>query len=344
LSVPPHQQAFTMHSYCPSECITKALAANNLPNITILASMGHAHKSGTGFSIRIVRNGTELSPIVRNQYWNYQFQDYIWSDNIIPIQAGALLIGDCTYNTLTRNHTTHFDINTEEEMCLSMNIYYPRLSKSPQFRCMYANFTSRQREVLFCNGAQHHNFTIPAFTAYQPKPCVYQPPPINKSPNGLDPNSFDLNWYRRSAMLDQNYQLFWNVDLIQRIIHFAAVVKATGWVGLGISVNGDMRESDVTIGWSYNNTGHVVDAYASETRRPELDEFQDVFNTMVMEFDLPSPSETQSNSKSLSIWLLGFSVLTFLVVIGVWYRRQRRTLSSGHSLIPTEDVDARVPR
>ena len=55
--------------------------------------------------------------------------------------------------------------------------------------------------------------------------------------------------YRFSVILDDGYTLHWNFDLEQQTIAFAVNVSTTGWVGFGLSPNGQMPQSDVVIGW-----------------------------------------------------------------------------------------------
>ena len=55
--------------------------------------------------------------------------------------------------------------------------------------------------------------------------------------------------YRFSATLDDGYKLYWNFDLEKQTIAFAVNVSTTGWVGFGLSPNGQMPQSDVVIGW-----------------------------------------------------------------------------------------------
>ena len=45
------------------------------------------------------------------------------------------------------------------------------------------------------------------------------------------------------------YELYWNFDNAKETISFAVRVNATGWVGFGLSPNGQMPNSDVVIGW-----------------------------------------------------------------------------------------------
>ena len=59
--------------------------------------------------------------------------------------------------------------------------------------------------------------------------------------------------YRFSAILDDGYTLHWNFDLEEQTISFAVNVSTTGWVGFGLSPNGQMPQSDVIIGWVDND-------------------------------------------------------------------------------------------
>ncbi len=67
----------------------------------------------------------------------------------------------------------------------------------------------------------------------------------------------DLNEeYRFSADLSPSYKLHWSFDLQAGTIAFAVNVSTTGWVGFGLSPNGQMPGSDVIIGW-VDQTGEV---------------------------------------------------------------------------------------
>ena len=48
------------------------------------------------------------------------------------------------------------------------------------------------------------------------------------------------------------YELYWTFDNEAETISFAVRVNATGWVGFGLSPNGQMPDSDVVIGWVPN--------------------------------------------------------------------------------------------
>ena len=55
------------------------------------------------------------------------------------------------------------------------------------------------------------------------------------------------------------YELYWTFDNEASTISFAVRVETTGWVGFGLSPNGQMPNSDVVIGWVKNGetTFHV---------------------------------------------------------------------------------------
>ena len=51
----------------------------------------------------------------------------------------------------------------------------------------------------------------------------------------------------------RSYVLHWRVNEKDKTIHFATNATTTGWVGLGISPDGRMPNSDVVIGWVTNS-------------------------------------------------------------------------------------------
>ena len=53
------------------------------------------------------------------------------------------------------------------------------------------------------------------------------------------------------------YELYWNFDNDAENIYFAVRVETTGWVGFGLSPNGQMPNSDMVIGW-VTDDGDIV--------------------------------------------------------------------------------------
>ena len=60
----------------------------------------------------------------------------------------------------------------------------------------------------------------------------------------------DLSSYQFNIeLVEDTYWLYWNFNSKSEVINFAVRVLTTGWIGFGISSNGQMRNSDVVIGW-----------------------------------------------------------------------------------------------
>ena len=51
------------------------------------------------------------------------------------------------------------------------------------------------------------------------------------------------------TLVEDTYWLYWNFNHTTQNISFAVRVKTTGWIGFGLSPNGQMPGSDVVIGW-----------------------------------------------------------------------------------------------
>ena len=66
------------------------------------------------------------------------------------------------------------------------------------------------------------------------------------APVNLQAYPFSLVLYDQN---NQYYGLHWNFTKETQSIYFAVNVSTTGWVGFGLSPNGQMPASDVVIGW-----------------------------------------------------------------------------------------------
>ena len=64
--------------------------------------------------------------------------------------------------------------------------------------------------------------------------------------------------FNKSKVLDRDnkYTLFWKYNATH--ITFETHVKTTGYVGFGISHNGNMYPADVVIGWVKDNVTHFA--------------------------------------------------------------------------------------
>ena len=57
-----------------------------------------------------------------------------------------------------------------------------------------------------------------------------------------------------ATLKEGSYYLYWNFSTSNEKIQFAVRVKTTGWIGFGVSANGQMAGSDVVIGWTNGGT------------------------------------------------------------------------------------------
>ena len=82
-------------------------------------------------------------------------------------------------------------------------------------------------------------------------------------PVNLQEYPFSLVLYDQN---NQYYGLHWNFTRETQSIHFAVNVSTTGWVGFGLSPNGQMPASDVVIGWvnggqTYFHVSQIANAH-----------------------------------------------------------------------------------
>ena len=65
--------------------------------------------------------------------------------------------------------------------------------------------------------------------------------------------------YQFNARLHEDYILYWSFDNDAQNISFAVRVRTIGWIGFGLSPNGQMPQSDVVIGWVDGSGGTHFD-------------------------------------------------------------------------------------
>lgn len=67
--------------------------------------------------------------------------------------------------------------------------------------------------------------------------------------NALDSDSYFVN--NATLVGPDQYLLYWNYSAID--ITFKTVVKTNGWIGFGLSPNGDMANSDLIVAYLNQN-------------------------------------------------------------------------------------------
>ena len=81
----------------------------------------------------------------------------------------------------------------------------------------------------------------------------------------------------RISLDDENtFRLHWTVDNAMGSIDFGIEAKTTGWIGFGLSPNGQMPDSDIVTGWVKDGKGFLQDRHSLGRFLPPLDPKQNV--------------------------------------------------------------------
>merc|ERR1719336_1331897 len=107
------------------------------------------------------------------------------------------------------------------------------------------------------------------------------------------------NTVRLSSEGQPRYDLYWTYHRDRREFDFAVDVATRGWVGLGISPNGDMKGGDIVLGWvTEGGEAHLTDRFAPFKAMPQIDEEQNIWSTAGGSFTgAPKPKEPKDDSK-----------------------------------------------
>lgn len=124
--VPPKQKAFLVESHCTKECTKQAIPEGG---INIFAVMPHTHLVGYSVRARHFKEGKELPSIIRDDNYDFNFQEYQYLVKEKNIQPGDEIITDCRYNTMAKTLATVGGESTRQEMCFAFMLYYPRTTK-----------------------------------------------------------------------------------------------------------------------------------------------------------------------------------------------------------------------
>jgi len=119
--IPPRTQSFTTYIYCPAQCTSR------LPRpVNIFSGLLHSHLIGRQLRLRQVRNGRELSPVLQDNDYDFNFQNAIVFAKPVTIMPGDDLILECVYNSSQRPNATVGGYGTPQEMCTVFLQYYPK--------------------------------------------------------------------------------------------------------------------------------------------------------------------------------------------------------------------------
>ncbi|VVC40493.1 Copper type II, ascorbate-dependent monooxygenase-like, C-terminal,DOMON domain,Copper type II [Cinara cedri] len=121
--VPPKQSAYRTASLCDKDCTNVIFPEQGIKITSVLL---HAHLASRQLRLRHVRHDQEMSTIVKDNHYDYNYQQARELTNEVTVYPGDELITECVYNTADRPQLTHGGYSTKQEMCLAFVTYYPR--------------------------------------------------------------------------------------------------------------------------------------------------------------------------------------------------------------------------
>ncbi|KAG2438585.1 hypothetical protein HXX76_005135 [Chlamydomonas incerta] len=149
IAVPPDASWSTKAVPCPAACTARWLSRPT----TVVASFYHMHALGRSMITRHVRDGVELPPLGRRDYFDFGFQTLVE----VPANARTLLPGDslvtqCSYSGAGRTNTTEYGLSSRDEMCYNFLYYYPAVEG-------FEKCTEIYPDVVTCSSQQTYYAT-----------------------------------------------------------------------------------------------------------------------------------------------------------------------------------------
>jgi hypothetical protein len=93
--------------------------------MTLFAGMMHMHAAGKSMQLQHLRDGKELPKLLSDNYYDAKYQEFQSISG--ELQPGDQLLTTCTWDTSARTSPTMGGLGTEEEMCFSYLLYYPKV-------------------------------------------------------------------------------------------------------------------------------------------------------------------------------------------------------------------------
>jgi len=184
LIIPPKQENWISSGACTKACSSHINQSSALPGgeIKLFAFSLHAHTAGKGIWTKHIRNGKEIAELMRNDNYDFNYQQSQLLRKEVSFKAGDELITYCKYNTMKREDATVGGLSTEDEMCLNFILYYPRVDLSvclTEDRRVRHNFTMKYQNTAYSTGWKGVKWNntmvneLKTLYSYQGKDAVY---------------------------------------------------------------------------------------------------------------------------------------------------------------------------
>ncbi|XP_047468421.1 uncharacterized protein LOC125024667 [Penaeus chinensis] len=124
--VPPSRKWLSV-GHCDSSCTNKELPDSG---VKVFQGLLHAHLLGRKLILRQIRDGKELPIQLKDENYDFNYQQSRILKDEMTILPGDSLITECYYDASKKNAPSFGGFGTEEEMCLAFLSYYPRVNLS----------------------------------------------------------------------------------------------------------------------------------------------------------------------------------------------------------------------
>jgi hypothetical protein len=114
------------HGTLDKTCTQRSQVVSALAGKKLFAAMPHMHNIGTAIDTKLWKGGTG-TPIDLGSVAKWDFQTQFWYPIDATLENGDVIKTHCAWNN-TSDQNVKFGENTENEMCYSFTMYYPRVT------------------------------------------------------------------------------------------------------------------------------------------------------------------------------------------------------------------------
>jgi len=156
--IPPNTERYSTFADCSKDCLKYGMDTSSIDELNVFAILQHSHTIGKTIELKHIRDGVELKPINVDRTYDFNYQEIKHLDPYVKVKKGDSFRLQCNYSSIGRSKFTQGGLGTEEEMCISYVIYYPKI---PVQKCMssfkkpgfvdYFNFNASINPLAFLN-------------------------------------------------------------------------------------------------------------------------------------------------------------------------------------------------
>ncbi|XP_071518366.1 DBH-like monooxygenase protein 1 homolog [Panulirus ornatus] len=155
--IPPGQRNWFTVGFCSGECTQQLLPPDG---IHVFQGLLHSHLLGRAISLRQIRNGRELPPLLVDKSYDFNYQQGRILRDEMTILPGDSFITECDYDSGDRPNPTFGGLGTYEEMCVVYMSFYPRVNVTmcgsiPQPKNIYKSLGIEEMEEKQHYDAKH---------------------------------------------------------------------------------------------------------------------------------------------------------------------------------------------